>query len=442
MSKPLHLILLIVLLATVPFLILRSELPVVAVDRSPVVDRFFDLLRQGKFEAATQIFAFPMKQALSAEQLQAVWENLIREEGPLQQVNVVRREPMAGNEAVLVTLEFRKGSRNVRIILDPQQQIAGLFFTESLAYQPPSYVRMDSLTEQAIQVGSGKLALPATLTLPKGDGPFPVIVLVHGSGPQDRDETIGPNKPFRDLALGLASQGIAVLRYDKRTRIHPQSFTSQFTIQDETVEDAIAAVTLLRRTPRINGKKIFVLGHSLGGMMIPRIGSLDPKIAGLVILAGPTRPFEDLFLDQVLYLAKLDGTVSPEEAQLQDEIKQQVRLIKSPRLSQSLPTALILGAPASYWLDLRRYKPAEVAARLQQPLLILQGERDYQVTLTDFQGWQKALADKPRVTLKRYPGLNHLFIQGEGLSRPEEYQIPGHVDQSVIEDIATWIKAK
>jgi len=252
---------------------------------------------------------------------------------------------------------------------------------------------------------------------------------------------MGPNKPFRDLAWGLASQGIAVLRYDKRTKVYPQSFGGTFTVKEETVDDAIVAVTQLRQVKEINPRKIFVLGHSLGGMMIPRIGKLDPTIAGLIVLAGNTRPFEDLLLEQTAYLISLDGSVSPEETAYLEALKRSVAKVRSPQLSQAKPAELLLGIPASYWLDLQGYYPPAVAKTLKQPLLILQGERDYQVTLADFQGWKTGLSGKQNVTFKTYTKLNHLFMPGEVKSNPEEYQVPGHVAKAVIDDIAAWIKS-
>ncbi len=144
-------------------------------------------------------------------------------------------------------------------------------------------------------------------SLPKGEGPFPAIVLVHGSGPNDRDETIGPCKPFRDLAQGLSSQGIAVLRYEKRTKAHPAALAllpGGITVKEETVDDAAAAVGLLAAHEKIDPKRIFVLGHSLGGSLLPRIAAVRGDIAGLVSLAGSTRPLEDLLLEQVRYLLR------------------------------------------------------------------------------------------------------------------------------------------
>src|SRR5205085_5456531 len=166
-------------------------------------------------------------------------------------------------------------------------------------YKAPSYVNPESFTEKQVKVGKGEWELPATLTIPKGDGPFPALVLVHGSGPHDRDETIGPNKPFRDLAEGLASRGVAVLRYDKRSLVSPLGIR---TVNEEVVEDAKAAIELLSAEPRIDRRRIIVLGHSLGGTLAPRIAAEDPRTAGIVILAGAARPFEDLLVEQLRYL--------------------------------------------------------------------------------------------------------------------------------------------
>ena len=125
-------------------------------------------------------------------------------------------------------------------------------------------------TERAVAVGAAP-GLPGTLTLPAGTARVPAVVLVHGSGPHDRDETVGVNKPFLDLAEGLAAQGIAVLRYEKRTRVAPLSFIGRrFTVNDEVVDDAVAAVQLLRTEPGIDPARIVVVGHSLGAVRASR----------------------------------------------------------------------------------------------------------------------------------------------------------------------------
>ena len=163
--------------------------------------------------------------------------------------------------------------------------------------------------------------------MPVGKGPFAAVVLVQGSGPHDWDETIGPNKPFRDLAWGLASQGIAVLRYDKRTKVYGakiQDLMATFTVKEETIDDALAAVALLRRNAQVNPQQIMVLGHSLGGYLLPRIGAADPGIAGLIMLAGMTRKLEDTILDQYTYIFSLSGTLSAEQQQQLEELKKQV----------------------------------------------------------------------------------------------------------------------
>jgi len=269
-------------------------------------------------------------------------------------------------------------------------------------------------------------------------------VLVHGSGPHDRDETIGPNKPFRDLAWGLASRGVAVLRYDKRTQVHAAKLVAiqdKVTVNEETVEDAVAAVSLLRTTRKIDAKSIFVLGHSLGGMMIPRIAKHDPEIAGFIFMAGAARPMEDVILEQMSYIFSRDGSISDQEKAMLEDMKGRVAKVKAPGLSPETPSLLLpYGVPASYWLDLRGYDAPKEATSLKQPMLFLQGGRDYQVTMEDFGRWKAALSLRDDVLFRTYPALNHLFIAGEGKSTPQEYERPGHVANEVIGDIADWIK--
>jgi dienelactone hydrolase len=342
-----------------------------------------------------------------------------------------------------VTCEFQNGPLDVKVVFNSEVKITGLFFTPSGKYKRPPYVDVSKFDEEAVSVGKGLLQLDGMLSLPKGDGPFPAIVLVHGSGPNDRDESIGPNKPFRDLAQGLASRGIAVLRYEKRTKQHQvlmAMVASSITVKEETIDDAVSAVETLAGHDKIDPKRVFLLGHSLGGMLIPRIGKASSSIAGFVVLAGSTRPLEDLVLEQTRYIASLAGTLSDEEQKKVRELEQQVARVKSSDLSESTPNSeLPFGAPAKYWLDLRGYEPATEALALQKPMLILQGERDYQVTMEDFANWKKSLGSRKDVALHSYPGLNHLFMEGQGKSRPEEYAKPGNVAVGVIDDIAKWI---
>jgi uncharacterized protein len=268
------------------------------------------------------------------------------------------------------------------------------------------------------------------------------VVLVHGSGPNDRDESLGPNKTFKDLALGLASRGVAVLRYDKRTKVYGAKVAplTQFTVKEEVIDDALAAVALLRAEASVDPARIFVLGHSLGGMIAPRIAAADPKIAGLVIMAGAVRSLEQSIYDQYRYLAGADGTVTEAEQKMIDDAKATIDVVARLTPEDAKAGKPIAGAPAAYWIDLRGYDPPALAARLPQRVLVLQGERDYQVTAADFVRWQVALAGIPTAQFKMYPPLNHLFLAGTGKSLPAEYSVPGHVPVGVIDDIAAWLK--
>jgi pimeloyl-ACP methyl ester carboxylesterase len=222
------------------------------------------------------------------------------------------------------------------------------------------------------------------------------------------------------------------------------------TAQDEVVDDAVLAVALLRATDGVDPDRVWLLGYSLGGMLAPRIAEQADGLAGLVILAGAARPLEELILEQTRYLGERDGNVTAEERSALDKVEEQVAAIRDPDLDASTPAADLLGAPASYWLDLRGYAAPAVAATLDVPILVLQGERDYQVTMADFALWKKALGTRDNATFTSFPELNHLMMvtpaptsaspDTEGLSGPEEYEVAGHVDEAVIDSIASHIR--
>jgi uncharacterized protein len=370
-----------------------------------------------------------MKAALSADRLAAVWVQVVSGGGGFVGVRqAVVTEGLI--HTVVLTCRLQRGELDIRVSLDAEGRIAGLFLQPT---QPDSGADATA-NERSLVVGEAQL--PARLVLPSGPGPWPAVVLVHGSGPHDQDETIAAAKPFRDLALGLAAHGVGSLRYVKRTRHAPGGFApdKKFTVREETIDDARAAVALLAVTPGVDPRRIWVVGHSLGGYLAPRIADGDAQVAGIVILAGHTRPTEDVIIDQMTRLA-------PER---RAQAEAEARAIRDPQLTDgTLLSFLGSRTPGSYFLDLRGYDPPKVAARLTIPILVLQGERDFQVGLVDYRGWTAALARRNNATLKLYPRLNHLFQSGTAPSLPEEYAEPGHhVDDQVIRDIAAFVTRK
>jgi dienelactone hydrolase len=401
-----------------------------------------DALAGGKYADAGKDFDDTMKKALPTDKLEATWKGLVRQVGAFKKAGPARITREGKYDVVIIPSEFEKFKLDTRVAFTADKHVTGLRFVphQETEYRPPAYVKRDAITEEQVRVGSGEWSLPGTLTLPAGAGPFPAVVLVHGSGPNDRDETVLAQKPFRDLAWGLASQGVAVLRYEKRTREYGGKVANDrtLTVKEEVTDDALEAVKFLRQHKAIDGKRVFVLGHSLGAMMAPRIGAGDSGLAGLIVMAGAARPVPELMVEQTRYLASLSGPLSDEEKAKLRELEADVAKVMDPKLSADAGDK-ILGAYPAYWLSLRDCKPHEEAARLKVPLLVLQGERDYQVTMADFALWRLALAGRPNVTLKSYPRLNHLFSEGEGKCRPEEYGREGHVSREVVDDIAGWV---
>lgn len=409
--------------------------------------QFVDLLAQGNFAGASERCDAVMRQVLPEAKLKKTWETLQEQAGPFKERLQTRRQKMGEFDVVLITCQFESLKLDIKVALNAKGAVSGLFFLPSTANpddSAPAYASTNAFHEQPFTVGTGEWRLPGTITRP-ADGalPCPALVLVQGSGPSDRDETVGAVKPFRDLAWGLATKGIAVLRYEKRTKQYASRFAGpealNITVREESIDDALSAVKQLRATAGIDPHRIFVLGSSLGGTLAPRIGLADSQIAGLIIMAGATRPLEDLIVAQTRYLLSLKGTPTPAEQKQLNELEAAAARIKKLKPGDTSTPKELLGIPASYWLDLHAHDPVAEAAKTRQPILILQGGRDYQVTQTDFNQWKAALAPSPRVTFELYPALNHLFVSGEGKSTPQDYDKPGHVSGVVISDIADWV---
>jgi len=409
------------------------------------------LLREEKYADVVSQLQPAIAAALTEAQLRTAWTTLGGQVGPFKQVLSTRVAPSAGMQVAVVTCQFERAVIDLQVGFDAEGRIGALLMRPSTApaaaaaYVPPPYATPSAYTETEITVGAGtSWPLPGTLTMPAGAGPFPLVVLVHGSGANDRDESVGSNKTFKDLALGLASQGVAVLRYEKRTRQYPGKLAAvpTATVKDEVIDDALAAVALARSTFRVDRTRIFVLGHSLGGKLVPRIGAADSALKGLIVMAGPVRSVQQAIVDQTSYLASLDGRIDPPEQEQIDEAAKVAATIAGLTPADAGKPQMYQGAAASYWLDLRGYDPPAVARSLKQPMLVLQGERDYQVTMADFAKWKEALGGRTDVVFHSYALLNHLFLPGAGPANPGEYAVSGHVPECVIRDISTWVAAQ
>jgi dienelactone hydrolase len=398
-------------------------------------------LAAGSFAEASHRFGPKMTAALTPAKLGEIWAALGAQAGAFGGVESGRLVKTPGVWVSLLTCRFAHAPLVLEIAFDDEDRVEGFHVKPgdtAAAWAPPAYADPASFTERAVTVGTTP-ELPGTLTLPKGKGPFPVVVLVHGSGPNDADETLGPNKVFKDLAWGIATRGVAVLRYEKRSH-HPGAGAIR-TVKEEALDAAHAGVELLRHTPEVDARRIVIVGHSQGGYLAPRLAHDDPTLAGLVLLAGSDRPVEDSLLEQVTYFAGLDPT-NAALAKKVAAVTEEVHRLRDPALKPD-DTVTLGGTslPGAYFLDVRDYRPSTVAKGLTVPMLILQGERDYQVTpATDFASWKAALGGRAGVTFTLYPGLNHLFMEGSGTPSPAEYMRPGqHVDAKVVADVAAWV---
>ena len=311
-----------------------------------------DALAAREFAKVFAQLAAPMQMAMSPEKLSGTWDSIQAQAGGFVKRTGSRAEVRGAYTVVIVACDFERNKVEVVATIDGAGEIAGLQARPAqpaVAYAPPAYANSAAFTEREVTVGSGEWALPGTLTMPTGAGPFPAVVLVHGSGPNDRDETFGPNKTFKDLALGLGSRGVAVLRYDKRTKVYGAQVAklNPFTLKGEAIDDALAAVSLLRKEAGIDATRIFVLGHSLGGTAAPRIGAADPGIAGLIMLAGAVRSLDQSIVDQMQYLADADGVISEAEKRALENSLKLKEAVSKLTAADIASTASIGGAPAS-----------------------------------------------------------------------------------------------
>lgn len=358
-----------------------------------------------------------------------------------ESARLIREE---GRDVVAFELRFERGRADVRVGLSPGGEVVGFWVDRvepEIEYEAPGYVDVEAFIDEPVRVAADeKFPLRGRITIPVGEGPFPGVVLISDAGPLDVNATTGPNQVFKDVAWGFASQKLAVLRVEKRSFAYPRAYPpAEWTPEVEFIDDAVAAVAALRKHPKVDPRAVFLLGHGMGGVITPTIARKDPQIAGVVLLATPARPMLNMIEDQLHYLVNFDQIISEKE---QRELAAALEAIASVRAGD--PKGSILNTPAMYWSRYEKLDPVRTCLATKQPLLIVRGERDFQVTEEDTVLWKSRLADRSDVEFRTYRRLNHLLMGGLGTgpSSPGEYSSPGKVSKEVVLETAQWILSK
>jgi dienelactone hydrolase len=398
-----------------------------------------DKLVNNKITDFYSYFDENMKKQVSQADVQQVWGSLISDYGAFDYYKTdITLTTKDGYQIVDVPVIFKNGSATLRFALNAKGEISGFFITDNATASNSMQLANDT----EVTFGSAEYPISGSLTLPEGEGPFPAVILVHGSGPSDRNEQIGPNLPFMDLAEQLSAQGVAVLRYDKRTYLYGNQLAqlTDITVQDETIDDVVYALDYLQTLDNIDTEHIYIAGHSLGGYLVPRIAAQTPEAAGYILLAASARPMEDLLLEQTEYILSLEKSLDDaSKEKLLKQTQDMIDTIKSLTPDSEYTADQLGGTPASYWLDLKNYDPIAEVQGINKSFLVLQGGRDYQVTKTDYDLWQSAFGEYSDVHFRFYDNLNHLFMSGTGKSVPNEYQQKNTVDTVVGKDIANFV---
>ncbi|WP_176535557.1 alpha/beta hydrolase [Bacillus cereus] len=401
---------------------------------------YLEQFQKNDFDQLYKNVTQEMTSKLPKEEFASKWKSLTSQLGPALNTESEVFNSKDKNGKVSITTVHRKNNLQTTFVYTKDGKVADIQTQmQPLIVKPKEGEKWE---ESSIKVGYNEKKLNGLLTLPKGIEKPPVAILLQGSGPNNMDSIIGTglNRPFADIAHGLAEKGIASIRYDKRSYAYPNDV---FDVETEYLKDAKEAVRLVKEDERVDSNRIYLIGHSQGGLVGPKIVQDNPEIKGFVSMAGPLRRLEDIVLTQTKLRLKQENLSDERKKEELDNTKAGVEKIK--KLNSADKTEVILGYPASYWNGLNKIDGVSIVKNLNIPMFIMQGTTDFHVLeKVDYKLWQETLAGKDNVSFKLYPGLSHLFMPGGSADKFDGsiYNKPAHVDSQVIEDISGWINAQ
>ncbi|SEO68860.1 hypothetical protein SAMN04487948_104187 [Halogranum amylolyticum] len=419
-------------------------------DTEETVREFATRFLDGSFAEAVELVAddgrdavvvsfpdeFEEESTTAEDALEQYWWGLYAQYGDFDAVGEV---VVDGDEAT-VTFRFESGTETANVVVDGDGVTDFSFAPE---YDVPEYVDESAFGERSVTVDAGDVTLDGVLTVPDGDGPFPGVVYVHGAGIHDPDGTAGASKLFKDLAWGLATEGVASLRYEKRLAAHDVD-DGDHTLDTVVVDDAVAALDTLAAVDEVDGDAVFVAGHSQGGMAAPRIADRHGGVAGVVNLDGSaTTGLDPEDADIIRYEFDRDGDLDDEqEAQLEAD-RETLRRIAAGEFEDD---ETLVGRPGVWHRTLNEYDPEATASGLDVPVFVATTYRVDEEARPEvaaflrgrFEAWETAdLPDGSQVAL--YEGLDHFLQEGYVPTTPLSLSFGGNVARDVVSDLVVWI---
>lgn len=399
------------------------------------------LFQHEKFAEAYDQMSAIMKRKIDVEQLQGIWDGLIMAYDTIQSLGEPEVTEKDTLTVTVTPVHFNKMKLGLQLTFEPSHKVCGIFIVPlTYPYQPADYVNTSRFYEVKKNVPDAAFPSEGVLTVPNGNKKFPLIIIVGGSGPTDKDLTMGSNKIYKDFAWGLAAKGIAVYRYNKRTVQFGAELAKNknLTVNEEYLLDLKLIVKMLSKKDEIDASQIYIMGHSEGGYLLPYFAKNLSGIKGYISLAGNYSKLAELVPKQISYLALQSKNIEEKTLVLNEMPK---ALYARDRFTKESPDdSLPFGFTTAYLWHLNENSPQKIGkALMKKKVFFLQGGRDYQVPPEELELWKMTLAQSTEATFKMYPNLNHIFLSGTGLSNPDEYEKPGNVPEEVINDIVAWI---